>query len=308
MRDSSEEGGERARDKRQACASHQSATRNKDRMFEHEDGTVEFFKTLLAEHLGIKPAAQVEMYAKALVGQGYDFVLFCDLTPEELAKEFGFLPGHIKRVQRHLPGLVASVPGSELCEAKASSVPCKCPYGAASNEGFSVTYTGHTIAGVEADSHIKYKFTVASRSTGAVQFSERYSELRRRHDQLLASQSLTSYSPHLPFPGKGIILPWLPGADGRIAARGNELQRYIQRLVTEASVDTLLQLSTCWAVGYTLYTATHKTQSHESEDDILHATKLAAAIAAKMADIRSKKLECVRSCGHYLVTWLSCFS
>ena len=252
----------------------------------------------------LKPAAQVEVYAKALVGQGYDFGLFCDLAPEELANEFGFLPGHIKRVKQHLPGLLASVPGSEprQPEVTVAAQPCSCPYGAGSNEDFSVTYDGYTIASSpkvgESDSHVRFKFTATSRSTGPIEFSERYSALRRRHEQLLASQALTNYSPQLSFPGKGTVLAWLPGGDRRVATRGNELQHYIQRLVTEASVDTLLQLSTCWAVGYTLYaaaTAEHETQNHDAARDGLDVSELAAAIAAKMAEVRDKKLRCVLS-------------
>eukprot|EP01045_Picozoa_sp_COSAG04_P015874 COSAG04_NODE_1287_length_7366_cov_18.273153_3_plen_1522_part_00 len=77
---------------------------NDDEDGEHaEDGTAEFFVQLLAK-MKIKPGKARE-YAESLVAQGYDKELFNDKGDEALQRDFGFLKGDAKRVEKYRKGL-----------------------------------------------------------------------------------------------------------------------------------------------------------------------------------------------------------
>ena len=287
-----------------------------------------FMFNFLTSDVGLS-ASVANGYVARLVEEGYDTEeIFLSLSPEELRDDFEWKKGHIKRfeafreqrgasvpqggsapvvtegapVDSDPPGVVASTSSPDcqagVSEPKTAAEPLICPFSAASSEGFTVAYTGHTVVGPplveEADSYVKYSFTATSKSTGTIDFSERYSAVLGRHKQLLASEALAEYSPELSFP-ESRIMPWLPGSEARIEKRANSLRHYLQRLVTEASINTLLQLSTCWGVGYALYAAATAKQNKQSHGVTIDATNLEAAINAKMAEVRDKKRRCVDS-------------
>ena len=141
------------------------------------------------------------------------------------------------------------------------------PYRGTGGQGCTVGFVGHTKIGPprvpEADSFVQYTFTIRTDASGTLEFSERYSTMYARHQQLKQQKALEHYDPPLVFPGKGSVMPWWPGADKRIAERGEKLADYYQRLVCEATTETLETLGTCWAPGYTLHEVALKSSAAE---------------------------------------------
>lgn len=131
------------------------------------------------------------------------------------------------------------------------------PYSDAGEQHCSVCFVGHAEVGppmvAASDSFIQYTFTVNTKASGTLEFVERYSTMYMRDQQLRQQGVLDHYDPPLIFPGKGKVLPWLPGTDKRIKERGEQLAKYYQRLVCEATHETLEILGSCWAPGYTLH-------------------------------------------------------
>jgi hypothetical protein len=135
-----------------------------------------------------------------------------------------------------------------------------------------VGFAGHTEVGPpkvpSADSFVQYTFTIRTEATGTLEFSERFSKMHQRHQQLKRQMALVHYDPPLDFPGKGAVMPWWPGAEKRIAERGEKLADYYQRLVSEATLATLEVLGTCWGPGYTLHGAVTAPPEPEPEPEL----------------------------------------
>eukprot|EP01043_Picozoa_sp_COSAG02_P047830 COSAG02_NODE_4627_length_5151_cov_2.807601_5_plen_418_part_00 len=131
------------------------------------------------------------------------------------------------------------------------------PYDEAGGQRCAVGFVGHVEIGPprvpKADSFVQYTFTVRTEVSGTLEFTDRFSTMHMRHQQLKQQGVLEHYAPPLVFPSKGAVMPWWPGADKRIVERGEQLADYYQRLVCEATLETLEALGTCWAPGYTLH-------------------------------------------------------
>jgi hypothetical protein len=143
------------------------------------------------------------------------------------------------------------------------------PYSEAGRQRCAVGFVGHTEVGPprvpKADSFVQYTFTIRTEASGTLEFTERFSTMHMRHQQLRQQSALEHYDPPLVFPGKGTVMPWWPGADKRIAERGEHLADYYQRLVCEATLETLEALGTCWAPGYTLHEVAPRSDAVELE-------------------------------------------
>ena len=104
----------------------------------------------LAAHLvaiGVKGTA-AETYAQTLVGLGYDSPQdFDELTIEELKDDINFLPGHIKKVEKHRAGLPCApgaAPGAAAVEGNGPGHPVPATPSAKPQQG------GRVAAGLSA--------------------------------------------------------------------------------------------------------------------------------------------------------------